>query len=167
MPTSKSTSRVILGIDPGYADTGYGVIERTRSSVRYITCGTISTKKNMPFGDRLVSLADAFDTLIRKYSPAVIAVEKIFFAQNQKTAIDVAQARGIIIMYTARQALPLMEFTPLQVKQRLTAYGHADKRQVARMVMTLLRLRTLKEKNDAIDALAVALCASFERSIIG
>ena len=167
MPTSKPTPRVILGIDPGYADTGYGVIERTGSGARYIACGTISTKKTMPFGDRLVSLADAFDKLIRKYSPGIIAVEKIFFAKNQKTAIDVAQARGIIILYTARHSLPLLEFTPLQVKQSLTSYGHADKRQVAGMVMTLLHLRSLKEKDDAIDALAIALCASFERRITG
>lgn len=168
MPTYKKTTReqIILGIDPGYADTGYGVITVTQGALGYVTCGTITTSSKDPYSERLLALSTSIDDIIKKFNPSLLALEKIFFAKNLKTAVNVAQARGLIVMATAKHRIPLVEFTPLEVKQSLTSYGQATKDQVAHMVKVLLKLKTLSKKDDAVDALAIAICASFHgRSI--
>ena len=169
MPTYKKNTRgkIILGIDPGYADTGYGVISITKGALNYIACDTITTSSKDPFPERLLVLSTSIDTIIKEFNPSVLALEKIFFGKNLKTAVNVAQARGLIVMATAKYHIPLVEFTPLEVKQSLTSYGQATKDQVAHMVKVLLKLKTLSKKDDAIDALAIAICASFRgRSLV-
>lgn len=154
----------ILGIDPGYADTGYGVIAMT-DRPRYVMCNNIVTSRSKPFGERLLEIELAVEKLIREYKPAAIGLEKLFFFRNVTSAIDVAQARGIIVLAAARHHIPLIEFTPLQVKQSMTGNGIATKQQVATMVKAILQINVLPKKDDAIDALAIALCAnsSFRR----
>ena len=167
MPTSKraGVSSIILGIDPGYADTGYGVVGVTNGTLSYVTCGTITTSAKQPFPQRLRILSDRLDELIRTYHPTLIAVEKLFFFKNLKTAIDVAQARGVVLVQTAQHDIPLAEYTPLEVKQSITSYGQATKHQVAHMVSVLLNTKIVQVKDDALDALAIAICASFRSKI--
>ena len=161
MQMSKAPRATILGIDPGYADTGYGIITKSGRSLTYVACDTISTSARLPFSERLLRLADALDALVQEFHPALIAIEKIYFAKNLKTAVNVAQARGVALVTAARHRVALAEYTPLEVKQSLTSYGHATKEQVAQMVRTILRLASLKKKDDAVDALAIAICAAF------
>ncbi|NCC76908.1 MAG: crossover junction endodeoxyribonuclease RuvC [Clostridia bacterium] len=149
---------VILGIDPGYAITGFGVVDYNRNRLRVIDFGVISTKANTPFPERLLQIADKIDELITLHQPATMAVEELFFSRNTTTAIGTAQARGVAILSGARSGLPIYEYTPMQVKLAVAGYGKADKTQVQQMVRVLLSLEQVPRPDDAADALAVAIC---------
>ncbi len=150
---------VILGLDPGYADTGWGVI-RFDGKAHYESCGSISTAKDLEFGGRLVLIAKELEDIITKYQPQRVAMEKLFFNSNTTTAMKVAEARGVVRLILARHNLPLVELTPTQVKQGLTGNGQATKQQIGKMVCLLLQLSSLPRPDDAVDALACALCAT-------
>ncbi|HSX48506.1 MAG TPA: crossover junction endodeoxyribonuclease RuvC [Candidatus Nanoarchaeia archaeon] len=150
----------ILGIDPGTATTGFGCIEITGPKTEFIGAGVISTAAGLEMGERLATIYTELNELIREFKPDKVAVELLFFARNVTTAITVGQARGIIILSAAQHNLPVDEFTPLQVKQAVTGYGKADKRQVQEMVKTLLALKQIPKPDDAADALAIALCSA-------
>jgi len=149
---------VVIGIDPGYAIVGYGVIEVVRGNIVPIACGVIETPKEESIPVRLAMLDEKLSLLIKKYSPNAIAVEELFFNTNTTTAIKVAQARGVILLNAIKQCGELYEYTPLQVKQALTGNGRADKHQMQYMVRALLGLSETPKPDDAADALAIAIC---------
>jgi crossover junction endodeoxyribonuclease RuvC len=150
---------LVLGIDPGIAITGYGLIRTDdRSDYECITYGTVTTKACLPDAERLKILYDELTQLIILHRPDSSAVEKLFFQKNVKTAISVGQARGVAMLTLAQGGLPITEYTPNEVKQTVCGYGNAGKNQVQRMVQTLLRLPELPKPDDAADALAVAIC---------
>jgi len=149
---------VILGIDPGYAITGFGVVDYHRNRLRVIDYGVIATKANTPFPVRLLQIADKIDQLITLHQPVTMAVEELFFSRNTTTAIGTAQARGVAILSGARSGIPVYEYTPMQVKLAVAGYGKADKTQVQQMVRVLLALEQVPRPDDAADALAVAIC---------
>lgn len=149
---------IILGIDPGLATVGYGVINFENSKSVCADYGVITTPKTDNTPKRLLLIASALEELITKYKPEAVAVEELFFNTNVKTAINVAQARGIILYISLKCGCKLYEYTPLQIKQGLTGYGRADKNQIQQMVKVLLNLKALPKPDDAADALAVALC---------
>lgn len=151
----------ILGVDPGIADTGYGVIKKLNGRLEVIDYGCIKTKAQSPTQDRLVQIYKSLNQIIKKYRPDVVGVEKLFFAKNSKTALTVGQARGVIVLAVGQNKLELQEPTPLQVKLALTSYGQASKQQVKQMVKTILRLEVPPKSDDAADALAIAIsCAN-------
>lgn len=156
----KSKLRIILGIDPGIADTGFGVITQAGNELTMIDYGSIKTKAGLPLPDRLFDLHQSLETLIATYKPTYIAVEKLFFCKNVKTALTVGHARGVVLLTAGRHDLTLTEFTPLQIKQALTSYGQADKKQVQQMVKIVLGLSTPPKSDDAADALACAICCA-------
>jgi crossover junction endodeoxyribonuclease RuvC len=153
--------QIILGIDPGIADTGFGVIEKTdRSSLKCLDYGSIKTPAKMELSERLEMLGSELKDIIKKYKPSLVSIEELFFCKNVKTALVVGHARGVV-MYVARQnKIPIVEFTPLQIKQAVSAYGKADKQQVQRMVKMILNLKEIPKPDDAADGLAAAICAS-------
>jgi crossover junction endodeoxyribonuclease RuvC len=151
-------SKIILGIDPGIADTGFGLIEKAAGGK--ITClayGSIKTKAGLPMAERLETLNNELEKIIKKYQPALAAVEELFFYNNAKTAIVVGQARGVILLTCRKNKIPLTELTPLQVKQTISGYGQAGKAQVQKMVKLLLNLKEIPKPDDAADALAIAI----------
>lgn len=151
----------ILGIDPGFGRLGYAAIEATKNKTRVLDCGCFETKSKLDFGKRLVLVADKVKKLISKHKPDVMAIEKIFFAKNQKTALQVAEVRGILLYLGASSGIPTYEFTPLEVKIALTGYGKATKDQVQKMLKILLKIPSLPKSDDATDALAICFtCAS-------
>ena len=152
---------LILGLDPGLAITGYGIIAAENRRYEAVAYGGITTKAGMPQAQRLVVLYDAVSELITKYRPQTVAVEQLFFNRNVTSAFAVGQARGVAMLAAAKQGLPVDEYTPLQVKQTLTGHGRAEKDQVGYMVRTLLRLSEMPKPDDVSDALAVALCHAF------
>lgn len=156
-----SKQKIILGIDPGIADTGFGVILKEDNKLKYITAGSIKTRKSLDFCERLDIIYQTVKKLIVQYKPDIIAVERLYFAKNAKTALDVGQARGVILLAIKQNKKELLEFTPLQVKQAVAAHGTASKRQVGLMVKTILQLDTVPKPDDAADALAIAITASF------
>jgi crossover junction endodeoxyribonuclease RuvC len=147
---------IILGLDPGYATVGYGIIKKEGSKISAVAYGVIKTKAKREFSGRLLEIAKGVDEIIKKYKPELICIEKLFFFKNQKTAIDVGQARGALVLKIAEHHLPISEFTPLEVKQALTGYGRARKRQMQEMVKILLKLKNIPKPDDAADALAIA-----------
>lgn len=149
---------IILGIDPGTATTGFGLIEKEGDKTKYIKCGCVTTCAGLPMSERINRIYDDVAALIKEHRPAAVAVEELFFFKNVKTAITVAQARGAILLAIQKAGLPLGEYTPLQIKQALTGYGRADKMQMQQMVKQLLRLNKIPKPDDAADALAVAIC---------
>jgi crossover junction endodeoxyribonuclease RuvC len=152
---------IILGIDPGIADTGWGVIKAdSNGSMSCVDYGSIKTKAGLKLSVRLEKLNSDLNKIIKKHKPDFSAVEELYFCNNAKTALMVGQARGVIMMTLCRHKIPIKEFTPLQVKQAVSAYGKASKDQVQKMVMTLLNLKTIPKPDDAADALAIAICAS-------
>lgn len=151
---------IILGIDPGFARTGYGIVEEKNKKLKVLDYGCLSTPAGMSFPKRLEKIHDGVSELIRKYRPEACAVEKLFFCKNAKTAIDVGQARGVVILTAAEKKLEIREFTPLQVKQYITGYGKAEKQQIQKMVKLLLDLEETPKPDDAADALALAVCGS-------
>lgn len=149
---------IILGIDPGYAIVGYGIVEATGGNYRPVSYGAITTAPEQSFSDRLKTLYEDLTHIIEKYRPEVAAIEKLFYHTNQKTVIEVAQARGVILLALEQREIPFYEYTPLQVKTAVTGYGRAEKKQIMEMTRRLLRLKELPRPDDAADALAMAIC---------
>lgn len=148
----------ILGIDPGYAIVGYGVVEHERGRNKYISHGAATTPAGMPLHLRLMEIYSDMGILIDKYKPDAVAVEELFFNTNVKTAIQVGHARGVILLACAEKGVELFEYTPLQVKQAVVGYGRAEKKQVMEMTKILLGLSAVPKPDDAADALAIAIC---------
>ena len=149
---------IILGIDPGIATVGYGVIEYNRSAFCTLEYGAITTPAHTPPESRLETIFCDMNTLIKKYSPDEMAIEELFFNNNQKTAILVAEARGVILLAAQKNGVRINEYTPLQVKQAVVGYGRADKNQVQTMITTILGLKSVPKPDDTADALALAVC---------
>ena len=149
---------IILGIDPGYAIVGWGVIEYNGSKFRTLGYGSIQTPAGMPTVERLERIYIGMNELIKKYKPDEMAVEELFFNTNSKTAIVVAEARGIILLSARVNGVNISEYTPLQVKQAVVGYGRAEKKQVITMVTSLLNLPSPPKPDDTADALAIAVC---------
>ena len=149
---------IILGIDPGYAIVGAGVVDYSANKFRLIEAKAVTTEAHTPFDQRLREIYAGLTSLIAAHRPAAMAIEKLFFNTNAKTAIDVAQARGVILLAAAQAAVPAYEYTPLQVKQSVVGYGRADKKQVQDMVKLLLHLNACPKPDDVADALAIAIC---------
>lgn len=149
---------IIIGIDPGYAIVGIGVVEYKGNKFRPIEYTAITTPAGMNTVDRLKKIYDEMAMLIDKHKPDAMAIEELFFNSNQKTAINVAQARGVILVAAANKGVPVREYTPLQVKQSVTGYGRADKNQIQEMVKLILHLNVIPKPDDAADALALAIC---------
>ncbi|AAQ00192.1 MULTISPECIES: crossover junction endodeoxyribonuclease RuvC [Prochlorococcus] len=154
---------VILGIDPGLARVGYGLIEvNNQRQVKMLDCGIIKTNKNQYEGERMVEIAKDLRVLIRKWKPGLAAVEKFFFYKSS-TTISVVQARGVLIMTLARFKVPIVEFPPMQIKLAVAGSGHAKKDEVLEAVMRELRLKVPPRPDDAADALAIALTGLFQQ----
>ncbi len=149
----------IIGIDPGLAIVGYGVIDAQGRQVKLVDYGTVTTPAHTPMPDRLNIIYQGIYHIVKTYQPDAVAMEELFFNTNVTTAIAVGQARGVTIM-AARNAFSggIFEYTPMQVKQALTGYGHADKAQIQQMVKMLLNLKDIPKPDDAADALAIAIC---------
>jgi crossover junction endodeoxyribonuclease RuvC len=152
---------LILGIDPGIATTGCGIVEERDSSLVARYYGVVLTESKWCMPDRLQKVYSEITQLIGEYRPDAVAVEELFFCNNAKSAIAVGQARGVALLAAVNTGLPVYEYTPLQVKQALTGYGRADKDQVGKMVKTLLGLKEIPRPDDAADALAIAICHLF------
>lgn len=152
----------ILGIDPGIGRMGYGIIEKKAGKETFIAAGLIETPAGLPHADRLLMLASELEKLLARHQPRIAAIESLFFAKNAKTALAVAEARGVSIFLCKKAGLHIQEYTPLQVKIALTGYGRAEKIQVARMTKNLLATPSDLTQDDALDALALCLtCSAF------
>jgi len=150
---------IVLGIDPGTAITGWGVVrEEADGRPTLVDCGTIQTAASMPLSQRLRHIFQKVTNLVERYGPETVAVEEVFFSKNVRTAMTVSQARGVILLAAALANRPVHEYTPLQVKQAISGYGGADKAQVQQMTALLLGLDTVPTPDDAADAIAVAVC---------
>jgi crossover junction endodeoxyribonuclease RuvC len=149
---------LVLGIDPGTATTGFGVVEAQGSRLRAIDYGVISTPSSMDMPARLCLIHEGLSRIIDQYQPQTAAVEEIFYHRNAKTVITVAQSRGVLLFTGASKGLKVCEYTPLQVKQSVVGYGQAEKRQVQLMVQRILKLKEIPKPDDAADALAIAIC---------
>lgn len=159
---------VILGIDPGYAIVGWGVLEYKANKFRVIDYGAITTEAKTPFPLRLCDIYNGLCDIIKKYQPEVLSMEKLFYNNNAKTVIDVAQARGVITLAAQQNGLKIAEYTPLQVKQSVTGYGRAVKKQVQEMTRIILNLEKIPKPDDTADALAMAIChAHCSGSLLG
>jgi crossover junction endodeoxyribonuclease RuvC len=156
----------ILGIDPGTATTGFGLIEETQTGLLTLEYGIISTPANMPMDKRLVILYDRLNEIIIKYHPESCAVERLFFRRNVTTAISVGQARGVILLSLSKNNIPIAEYTPMEIKLAVAGYGGAEKKQVQFMVQSILDLRNLPKPDDAADALAIAICHLHSKRIM-
>ena len=148
----------ILGIDPGYAITGYSIIDYIGNRFQLITSGAVLTEAGESFPQRLLKLNNDLENIINTYKPDAISVEELFFNNNAKTAINVAQARGVILVVGCRLNVPTFEYTPLQIKQSVVGYGRADKIQVQKMVKTILKVDKLPKLDDTTDSMAAAIC---------
>lgn len=148
----------ILGIDPGYATTGFGILEAGRGSVQLLNYGTITTPTTLTFPERLVVLYDDMTQLIETVKPDAVAVEELFWGHNVTTGIGVSHGRGVILLSICKSGAPLFEYTPNQVKQAVVGYGSADKHQVMEMTRRILHMEKVAQPDDAADAIAIALC---------
>ena len=158
---------IILGIDPGYAILGYGVLEADGRKVRPLDYGVVETKVGTPFPERLDMLYAGVNELLRLYKPDCAVFEEMFFYHNATTAIQVGAGRGVAMLAAQQGGIPLYEYTPMQIKQALTGYGKAEKRQIQLLTANLLHLKGIPRPDDAADALAVALCHSFTSRLSG
>ena len=149
---------IILGIDPGIAIVGWGVLEYSGSKFKVIDYGSIQTPSTMSTEDRLCAIYDALGDIIDKYKPTEMAIEELFWNTNQKTGIRVSEARGVVLLSARKHGLEIAEYTPLQVKQAVVGYGRAEKKQVISMVTMLLNLPKPPKPDDTADALAIAIC---------
>ena len=149
---------LILGIDPGIATVGFGVIDAQRGAQRYVSCGVISTPVHTSLSSRLDQIYSDLEELFDAFKPEAVSVEELFFNTNITTGIAVAHGRGVILLAAYRHKIPVFEYTPLQVKQSVVGYGRAEKRQVIDMVQRILRLPAPAKPDDASDALALAIC---------
>ncbi len=151
---------IILGIDPGTATTGFGIVKTHNNNQTIVDFGVISTDKKLSDAQRLKILGSDLAELIKKFKPDAVGVEKLFFTTNQKTVMTVSQARGVVLYLAQTYNLPIFEFTPLQVKNFICGYGKADKKQVQFVIKKIFSLKQTPKPDDAADALAIALCAS-------
>lgn len=149
---------LILGIDPGYAIVGFGLVESQGQRQKLVACGAINTPAGVRLSARLWQIANDLEELIGQFKPDALAIEELFFNNNVTTGIGVAQARGVIIMTAEKMGLPIYEYNPSQVKQAVVGYGKAEKRQVMDMTKRLLGLSAVPKPDDAADAVAIALC---------
>lgn len=147
----------ILGIDPGTAITGFGVIDADGQKFKFVDAGVIRTPKEQPMNERLNTVYDEMKELIEEFKPDVMSIELLFFARNVTTAMTVGQSRGIVMLAATQAGIPIYEYTPMQVKQAVTGYGKADKKQIQEMVKTLLKLDAIPKPDDAADGLAIAI----------
>lgn len=148
----------VLGLDPGYAIVGYGVVEGEAAKPNPVTYGAITTQAHTAFEDRLAEIFEDVQQLLAATKPQAVAIETLFYTTNQKTVIAVAEARGVILLAVRLAGVPIFEYTPLQVKQSVAGYGRATKKQMQEMTRRLLRLKTVPKPDDAADALAMAMC---------
>ena len=148
----------IIGIDPGYAIVGYGVVDYRGNSFNVIEYDAVTTGAQTDFNLRLEQIYDGITDIIARLHPEAMSIEKLYFNTNTTTAIDVAQARGVIVLSAAQNGLNISEYTPLQVKQAITGYGRAEKRQVMEMIKSFLNLEKVPKPDDTADALALAVC---------
>ena len=153
----------ILGIDPGTAITGFGVIDCEGPKFRFVDAGVIRTAKEQPMPERLSTIYDELHELITEFKPDVVSIELLYFARNVTTAMTVGQARGVITLCAAQAGMPIYEYTPMQVKQAVTGYGKADKKQIQEMVKKLLNLSAVPQPDDAADGLAIAITHAGQR----
>ncbi len=149
---------IVMGIDPGYAIVGYGIIQYDSGRFKVIDYGAITTDAGTPFNERLESIYDEFISITAKYKPDVMAIEKLFYNTNAKTVIDVGQARGVLMLAAQKSGMKIFEYTPLQVKQSVVGYGRAEKKQVQEMTKRILNLKAVPKPDDTADALAMAIC---------
>ena len=155
---------VIFGIDPGYAIVGCGVVRYERNDFTLLGYGAVTTDKDMPFNERLIKIYNDLTELLVKFKPDAVSIERLYFNTNQKTAIDVAQARGVIVLAVVNAGVPIFEYTPLQVKQSIVGYGRAEKHQVIAMVTSILHLKKPPKPDDTADAIAIAICHAQSRA---
>jgi crossover junction endodeoxyribonuclease RuvC len=149
---------IVLGIDPGTARTGYGLVERQGAHLRAVDFGCLETPAGRPLAERLMLIDQGLEDLVETHRPHLVAIERLFFNKNVRTATAVGEARGVALLVAGRHGLAIHEYGPHEVKQAVTGHGRADKRQVQRMVQALLALPELPRPDDAADALAVAVC---------
>jgi crossover junction endodeoxyribonuclease RuvC len=149
---------LVLGIDPGTAITGYGLVREDDEGLALVDCGVITTPSGQPLAARLQTIYQGLIGVIREHQPETAAVEELFFSRNVRTALSVGHARGVVLLALADAGLPIYEYKPLQVKQAIAGYGSADKQQVQEMVRMLLSLDHVPQPDDAADAVAVAVC---------
>lgn len=154
------TKRIIVGFDPGLADTGWGVIEDQGGKLICLAYGSIKTPAKTETSERLETIYKKTEEILKKYNPELVAIEKLFFSRNVTSALLVGQARGVVLLAIEQAHLPLIEFTPNQVKQAVSCYGAAGKAQVQKMVKMILKLKEIPKPDDAADGLAIAICAS-------
>ena len=158
----------ILGIDPGYGITGFGLIEAERNQFQLLRCGAITTEPNTEFAWRLSVIYNDMVQLLLMEKPEAVAIEELFFGHNVTTGINVAQSRGVILLAVQQAGIPIFEYKPMQVKQAVVGYGNASKHQVQDMTRRLLRLAEVPKPDDAADAVAIALChARSSTSLLG
>ena len=151
---------IILGIDPGVATIGFGVIQSDRQKNTLIQYGTITTPAGIPLANRLLQISNDMEELIHTFQPDEMAIEELFFSTNITTGISVAHGRGVILLAAEKLGVPIFEYTPIQVKQAVAGYGKADKKQVMQMTKRLLHMNNIPRPDDAADALAIAICHS-------
>ncbi|MBO9326670.1 MAG: crossover junction endodeoxyribonuclease RuvC [Roseiflexus sp.] len=160
------TATRTIGIDPGTARMGWGVVEEMDGVLRLVDCGVLTTPAELSQAERLLLLYNELHLLIEQYRPAAAAIEELFFGKNVNTALTVGQARGVVLLTLAQAGIPVYEYKPLQVKQALAGYGGADKRQMQEMVRLTLRLPAIPRPDDAADAVAVAICHTYAAPMI-
>ncbi|MGN1039089.1 MAG: crossover junction endodeoxyribonuclease RuvC [Oscillospiraceae bacterium] len=148
----------IIGIDPGYAIVGYGILDYANGIFKRVKSGVILTKAKVQFEVRLQYIYTELNLILQETKPDYMAIEKLYFTTNQKTAIDVAQARGVIMLAAVQSKIEVFEYTPLQIKQAIVGYGKAEKKQMINMVTSILKLKEKPDIDDEADALAVAVC---------
>ena len=151
---------IILGIDPGVATIGFGVIDARRQGNTLIQYGVITTPPGIPLSQRLLQISNDMEELLLRFHPDEMAVEELFFTKNITTGIAVAHGRGVLLLAAEKARVPIFEYTPMQVKQAVAGYGKAEKRQVMEMTRRLLRMKEIPRPDDAADALAIAICHS-------
>ncbi|OLN32295.1 crossover junction endodeoxyribonuclease RuvC [Desulfosporosinus metallidurans] len=156
---------IILGIDPGTAIMGYGLIEQKGNHLKALTYACWRTPAHMPLAERLLILHEQIDPFLREYHPDHMAIEELFFNRNTTTALAVGHARGVAMLASAQNRIPVYEYTPLQVKQAVVGYGRADKNQVQQMVKGLLGLDQIPKPDDTADALAIAICHAHSHAL--
>ena len=148
----------ILGIDPGIAIVGYGIVDKEGNRYKTIAYDAVTTRAHTPLEERLEKVYNGVDEIIKTYKPDAMSIEELFFNNNAKTAIAVGQARGVILLAAVNKNVPVFEYTPLQVKQAIVGYGRAEKKQVQLMTKTMLGLNEIPKPDDVADALALAIC---------
>lgn len=160
-----SNREIILGIDPGLSNTGFGIITIDgKHSLSMVGCGCITTKKNIDFAKRLGDITKHVENIIKKHSPTLVAIESLFFYKNVSSALKVGEAKGAVIAMCNHFHIPVHEYTPLEIKQSITGYGKADKKQIQHMVKIILRLSAIPKPDHAADALAIAICCAHSKN---